>query len=172
MSPITLAKIVAVVALLSILGFITAHIYDAGKTAEHLLCEKKDNDALRAANQAIVDLNTKYRQLEQDKATALSVVSDVYEGKLNDAAKQKDKDVAAARASAPQYQLRYATAPGACADRSPATPFAPSPGQRDGQTTAQLPGEVAASLFAIVDDADALVDQLDACQAVVEADRK
>jgi hypothetical protein len=144
----------------------------AGHVAERAEWQGKEMKELASANAEILRLDKAYRESEKDKATALSVISTVYEGKLNDAAKQKDRDVAAARAVAPQYQLRYATTSGACADRSIAPTSTPAPLGRDGPATAQLPGEIAANLFALADDADALVDQLTACQAVVMADRR
>jgi prophage endopeptidase len=172
MNPLLLGKLVAVITLLAMIGAGVAYVYHAGKISEREVWEKREAVQVAAANAKILELNEKYRALENDKAKALSIVSNAYEEKLNDAAKKKDRDVAAARSNAPQYQLRYATTSGACADRSNTTETPPTSPGHNGPAVATLPPEVAADLFALADDADAVVEQLTACQQVVIADRK
>jgi len=108
------------------------------------------------------------RAAEQQHARDMAVVAANYERKLENAQAQKDRDVAAAHAGALVLRIPTPACP-ACGS-GPGQAAAPASGG-DGGTYTQLPAATTGRLFALADDADAVVLQLQACQAVVAADR-
>ena len=136
---------------------------DDAKYAE----ERKEQARVNA--EAIAKLDAKYRALEAKSKADLQAIGEKHEQDLKDAKARRDRDVAAARAGALRLSI-----PSNCPnpDRSSMPNAGPSASLGDAEARTDLPPEITASLFAIADDADELVGQLTACQAVVEADRK
>lgn len=141
---------------------------DAGHTAERVVWQKRDNEALTKANAAIKRLEEEARASELRHAEDLNVISTGYQKELVNAKAQKDRDVAAARAGT--LGLRFRAEGGTCPGGTGQATA--SSGGRDGPATAELPSEIAAGLFALADDADEVVLQLTACQAVIRSDRE
>jgi prophage endopeptidase len=157
-----------IVAWLGSLGAVGWWQNSAGHTAERFSWQKRDNDSLTTANAKILKLEQAARDAERRHAEDLEVISAGYQKELVNAKAQRDRDVSAARSGA--LSLRFhAEGSGACAGGTGQT--AAGAAGRDGPATAELPREVAAGLFAIADDADEVVRQLSACQAVIRADR-
>lgn len=139
-----------------------------GVTKEHAAALARDNAELTAANLSIRKLEEAARETEQAHALMLSTIAMKHEKEIADAATQKDADVAAARSG--RIVLRIpATCKSPNGGSGPKT--AAGPGVGDGGATTELPREIAGNLLALADDADAVVRQLAACQAVVLSDR-
>jgi len=141
----------------------------AGHSAERVAWQAKDNVELAAANAKILQMETDARASEQAHAQTQSDISTDYERKLQDAQTQRQKDIAAARSGA--LRLRD---PGASAQQScggSAGQDAASASGRDGAAEPGLSGPAAEFLLSEADRADAIVQQLGACQAVILADR-
>jgi hypothetical protein len=140
----------------------------AGHTAERVEWQARDNEQLRLANERIVTLQDAARATERLHATRLATVSTTYQKELQNAKAQRERDVAAARAGA--IRLQYtpdSERPGG----SEAGAVTTGTGRCDGSARGELPRETTADLLALVDDADEVVRQLTACQAVVRSDR-
>ena len=116
---------------------------------------------------AVTALDAKYRKLEAESKAAQDALGVQYAKDLKAAKTRRDADVAAARSGA--LRLSFPTP---SANQCPA-PEAGSgkPGNHEEART-ELPRQVTADLLALADDADEVVLQLTACQAVVEADRQ
>ena len=140
----------------------------AGHTAERVIWQARDNEELTKANADIKRLEEAARATEQAHTAALGKIAEDHQKEITDAAAQKERDVAAARAG--RIVLRI---PAACprpnGGGAPKVAAAPSLG--DGGATAELPRQVVADLLSLADDADAVTRQLGECQAVVRADR-
>lgn len=140
----------------------------SGHIAERVSWQAQDSANLKAANAKILTLEESARVNEQAHAAVIAALDAQYTKELQDAAAQKDRDVAAARAGA--LKLRYATESGAGGGKLPDAPASTGPG--NGPSGSELPPETTASLYALADDADQVAKQLASCQAIVEADRK
>lgn len=139
-----------------------------GHVEERVEWQAKDNEELRLANAEITRLNDKARADERAHATRLDAVSTQYQKEMKNAKAQRDRDVADARTGALRLQFNTGRVnPGGSEAGDPAA----TPGRCDGGTTAELPREVVADLFSLVNDADEVTKQLTACQAVVRSDR-
>lgn len=140
-----------------------------GTTAEREAWEKRENTELQAANQKIHDLEEAARTSERAHAVAVAAIGIQHAKEIEDARKQKERDVADARSGA--LSLRIAT-PCKGASLRLGSPAAAAPSVGDGAETVELPREITADLFAFADDADEVARQLTACQAVILDDRK
>lgn len=117
---------------------------------------------------AVVALDTKYRNEEAAHKKDVDEIGARYETKLADAQRQRDADVVAARAGTLSLSI-----PSTCHADNGVVPGAGASGPAShAEARIELPREVTAGLYGIADDADEIVHQLDACQAIVEADRK
>lgn len=148
-----------------------------GKTVERSAWQARDNAELIAANSAIKAMEEAARKSEQDHAEALDTIATRYEGKIQDATKQRTADLAAVRAGT--LRLRDpAAAIKSCSDPMPG--IAASPGVGDGRAAGELSGEVngilssetAEFLVSFASDADKIATQLQSCQAALLEDRK
>lgn len=144
------------------------HGHATGVVQEKAAWQAREGTELRAANAKILALEEAARKEEAARAAGLDKVAKIYEEKLADAEAQKDRDVRAARAGT--LSLRIPT-PCKAAGLGGTAQAAPGTGLGDGGATTELPREIAADLFALADDADKVVKQLTACQAVVREDR-
>lgn len=139
-----------------------------GKTAEKAEWQGRENTELTAANAKIFALEEGARKLEREHAQRLADISAKFEKDKANAAAQKERDIAAARAGALSLRI-----PSPCKDPGGSDGGAApaSPGERDGAKTTELPRAVTEFLLGFADDADEVVDQLTACQAVISSDR-
>jgi hypothetical protein len=130
--------------------------------------EKRDNEALIAANATIERLNNEARDREAHHAADLAAIGEDYAAKLEANDAQRRVDVAAAHAG--RIVLRV---PGICPPGAGAAPETPAPaGRGDGPQDGELPGALAAALLELAADADRNTRQLSACQAVIASDRE
>lgn len=114
-----------------------------------------------------IRLQADYRLREQGVAASVTAVADHYRKEIAD---EKSR-TAAANADLSAGRLRL-TIPGAvCPAGDRAAQAAYPAGGRDGAARGELPIQVAADLAALADDADAVAHQLEACQAILTAER-
>jgi hypothetical protein len=111
--------------------------------------------------------NARVRGIELRMAENLASIDARYQTKL----KEKDNALTAARAAARHYGL-FVTATCPPADRGAAGSTPAGPGIGDGAARVRLSDEAADFLVGEAARADAVVEQLTACQAVVRADRE
>ncbi len=121
-----------------------------------------------AASRQLQEAQAKARGAEQRFAALVAKVDKDYQEKRHANQARRDMDNRAARDGV--IGLRYPQ-PGADGARGIgcATPSPASSG--DGAPTTELPRALAADLLDLANDADAVVEQLTSCQAVVLADR-
>lgn len=138
---------------------------DEGRSSAQAQCAAEKKAAKADYDRRVKEEEDKSREVEQAQATELAVTEANYQKEIQDAQDQRQRDVAAAQSGA--IKLRVAgMCPRASGDR-PAAQTSTAPAERDGAASGELPGPLTASLFAIADDADAVVHQLTACQTVV-----
>jgi prophage endopeptidase len=124
-----------------------------------------DADKLRQQDVAL-QAQAAAREQEHSMAASVAAVADHYV-KENARAKIETADL---RRRLADGSLRL-TVPGACPGGDPAAAPAGGSGGGDGRASADLPRPIAAALLDLGDEADAVVRQLTACQAVVRAER-
>jgi prophage endopeptidase len=140
----------------------------AGHKAERVAWQAREIEQNNRFAAATKKAEEDRRADEQAHAAAVDVIARSHAQEIEDARKQKDRDVAAARAGTVGLRFNASRDPaGGCKPSGPAA----GAGNGDGGATTELPREIAADLFALADDADEVVRQLSACQAVVRADR-
>ncbi len=127
---------------------------------------ERDDQWRSKEQEAIEKAKAEAKATEEAHAKALGVIQTKYQKEIADAKSQRDRDVANARSGS--LSLRVPARCPSAADVSGAA--SPAPGG-DGSATVELPRETTASLFSIANDANAVADQLRACQAVIQSDR-
>ncbi len=140
-----------------------------GVKTERLDWQARESNELREANNKITMLQEQARQKEADHAQALSLISSNYQKELNDANKQNKALTDAVRSG--QLRLRDHNASCQSANRSDSGTVGPGTSRRDGGAGAYLSTEAAEFLLGLTGEADDVVRQLKACQAVVREDR-
>jgi hypothetical protein len=141
-----------------------------GATVERSAWQGRENAELRTANGRIRELEEGARHEEAAHALALQEKSAAYERKLIDEQDLHARDIAAVRAGA--RKLRDPGATTRCPVRSDAAQAGPGAGERDGEAGGELSPAAAEFLLGEASRANAIVEQLTACQAIVIEDRK
>lgn len=132
---------------------------------------QRDNDQLKAAHDRIQTLQNEARAAEAKRAADLAAISSWFQGKLSAQSKQHERDLAAVRDDSLVLRDPGHTQPAAnCGGSSQSQTGAPASG-RDGEARAQLSDAAAGFLLGEANRADAIVNQLTACQAVITSDR-
>jgi hypothetical protein len=139
-----------------------------GHTAEKAAWQARENTELTAANAKILSLEEARRAEEQLHAQQVADISTKFEKEKADAAAQKARDIAAARAG--RLVLRV---PAACESTGggDSGKAAAGAGEHNGGATTELPRTITANLFELADDCDAVARQLGAAQGVIRSDR-
>ncbi len=125
--------------------------------------EKMLQEAADRLAKAIEAAREQERKLEAELASLMSK----FRKEIANVQAQRDRDVAAARSGA----LRLRLPASVCADSLAYGPPAPGSPGSDGSSGTYLPQQITSDLFSLANDADAVVAQLTACQAIVKADR-
>lgn len=112
-------------------------------------------------------LQADYRLREQGMAASVTAVADHYRKEIAD---EKSR-TAGVNADLAAGRLRLTIPGAACPGGGGAAAAAGPAGGGDGAARSELPGQVAADLAALADDADEVTRQLGACQAILEAER-
>lgn len=142
---------------------------DAGHVAERVVWQDRQVKEANDAATAIKAAEDAARAKENAWEVAVAQIAQNHEKELQDEKNQHDNDMAAAYSGS--LGLRFSRSTPVLADSGAASGVAAGAGIGNGAETVELPRQVAASLFALVDDADGVADQLRACQQVVRADR-
>lgn len=139
---------------------------NVGHTAEKAAWQGQQISELKVANAEIVRLNNEARTRELQSAHDMDNLGRQYEQKLADSEARRKHDVDAARAGALRLQFR-----GTCgaASEGAGSQTGASSGVGHGETTIELPREITADLYALADDADQVVRQLDSCQDALQS---
>lgn len=170
----TWAKALGIVAIaLGIIYGISAYngwLINVGKTAERAEWLKRDNAELTAAKTRIKTLEDEARAKEHAHGLAMVAASTQYQKDLSHEKATKDGVIADLRSGARRLRIELAAAK--ATGGSSAAQVGAGPGRCDGQTTAELSESAAEFLVGLASEADEVVHQLTACQAVVTADRQ
>lgn len=139
-----------------------------GITVTEAAYAQRDNKELAEINNKLKTTEEAYRKLEHQAAERQAAISATYQEQLKNANKKTADLIIAARAGT--FRLRDPSSLQTGGHDLPKT--ATSSGGRDGQAGSEFLGE-SATVFLIneASRADNLTRQLDACQAVVMADR-
>ena len=154
-------------------GALGAGAYRAGMNAERNAWLARDNAQLRSANARIAQLQAQARAQEQAHGTAMAAAAAQFKKDLHDVRTQKDGVIADLRSG--RLRLRVpvvAAASAACGAGGASTEAGAGAAGGDGEARAELSGAAAEFLVSFASEADAVVRQLSACQAVVAADRE
>lgn len=155
--------------LASVVG-IGVYEHQAGAIAERVKWQVREAKQDVAANLKIRQLQDAARATEQRAAQDLAAVAERYEKEKSDVAASKDRVISDLRSGA--LRLRFPTATTGDAGRSQAAATAAGAGECDGRAAGELPQPVAEFLVSLASEADSVVVQLMACQAVVRQDRQ
>jgi hypothetical protein len=152
------------------LSRIAGAIYQAGATAERSAWQKRENAELVKANARVIELESQARAQEHRHADDLALASQTYQEKLAHEKAAHDRTVADLRSGA--LRLRIELARRQTGSGSATAEAVSSAGRCDGETRAELSAASAEFLVGLASEADEVVHQLTACQAVVTADRQ
>ena len=144
-------------------------LIETGKTRQRLEQAQTENAAMAAANDRIVKLQSEVRQKEAVYAAAVNAIQTKFVKDLQHEKARHDSTVAALRSGALRLRIPVAS----CSQgggSAVGTPGA-SAGGRDAAPRAELSEPAAEFLVGLASDADQVVHQLTACQAIVAADR-
>ena len=147
--------------------------YNNGVNSERTTWQARESGELAAANKKILELTTDARNQEAQNAINLQTISAYYEeSKRNDKVKN-DKVVDDLNNGVIRLRDKYAksttcetTGPGRTGETATGT------GERPGETGTEFSTTAAKFLYELTAEADEIVEQLSACQAVVLEDRR
>lgn len=144
-----------------------AIVYDAGKTAERNTWLDKESAELASANSAIESLESEIKEAHWAAEERLGAIAEQYEKEKQSEIEKRDRRIAELRTA--NFRLRD---PGSKnTNGHQADGVTGSPSKCDGQEGGQLSNEASEFLLRITGEADEVVHQLTACQAVVLSDR-
>lgn len=144
--------------------------FGLGEKAERTAWLDRDNAALNKANDRIKELEDNYRAKEREHAQDMATASAKYQEDLKHEKAAKDRAVADLRSGALRLRIPV-TCPEGAGGSTTAAPGTSTTG-RDGETRAELSVQASEFFVGLTSEADEVVLQLTACQAVVIADRK
>lgn len=150
--------------------------HGAGRGAERLGWETRENAQLRNANATIKRLQDEARQKEHEHAARLDGISTQLEQEKQRETEKRDRLIADLRAANVRLRDPGAVRAGGCE----AGATAAGAGERDGGAGSELQGpaagilsgEASEFLVRLTDEADKVALQLLQCQAVVRSDRR
>jgi len=163
---LVMAKYVAMLGLLVAVGLWQRH---DGALSERVVWETRLAEENANAAKSIQAAEESARQKERDSETKQAIISKDYQRKLADArTKYKSVDNAVANGTFSLFD-RGATA--VCPSSSGSPETTASTGGNNGAEGCKLSTNTSRSLWFLVTNADSVVEQLTACQALVRADR-
>lgn len=143
--------------------------FDLGVQAERNSWLSKENAALTEANARIQTLQAQARTQEHVYGEALAIADTLYQEGLQHEKTKFNRVVADLRTGDLRLYVPVARAGDGGGGGSGAA--AAATGERDGEARAELSGAAAEFLVGLASEANEVVEQLTACQAVVIADR-
>lgn len=144
--------------------------FEQGKNAERSAWQQRENTELTAANARILELTAEARKAEQTHAAALTKASATYQEQLKNEKEKRNRTMADLQSGALRLRVELArreTAGGSAAAEGDA-----GPGRCDGETHSELSPAAAGFLVSLAGEADDVVHQLTAAQAVITACEK
>lgn len=169
-----LAKIIALAVLVGVIvvAVISAYswAYENGVQAERVVWQHSENAKLQQAIAHIGGLNKKIRDAERAHAVELQTVSNNYQQGLKHEKQKFNDAIASYRAGTISLRDKHAaSSPAACVGF--AADLSAGASGRDATEGAKLSQPLAEFLIGLAGEADEVVQQLTACQAIVAADR-
>ncbi|MDQ5980474.1 MAG: prophage endopeptidase [Verrucomicrobiota bacterium] len=178
MGPLSLTNPWVLLGIVLMMGAVGVWQRDEGKNAERVVALKDKNDALAKKNAELAEVNAtilrlqkEIRELEARHQAEMDNLEAELKKEKADNAKRKKADADAARAGGLVLRVPASVCGGTDGDRGAAPALGSTASVRDGGATVELPRQVTADLFDLANDADAVADQLRACQQVVLKDR-
>lgn len=162
--------LIVVVAVIAGLYSFGAECYSNGQTEERAVWQQRENTTLLAANARIIELEAAARRTERLVGDALANASQTYQESLTHEKTVHERTVADLRAGHRRLRIELVSRPPAIGD--PSSPTATAATGCDGATFGELSTASAEFLVGLANEADTVVHQLTACQAVVIADRQ
>lgn len=148
--------------------------HNAGAAGEKVRWEARETEIVTNANAKIIAAETRARQTEQNAALAIGAVGAKLEEVKANVLLERDRIIAASRAGTIKLRVPVTSCPSP--NRNPTSAVAASPSNSDVVAPTRLYAEVDAAttdaLIGLAADADGLVAQLTAAQAVIIEDRK
>ena len=147
-----------------------------GRDIERSVWAEQQNSDLREANRALDAAHKAARDQEQEAARKVAAVSSTYQRDLANANRTKDLAMAALRSGALVLRDPVASSPPVSGGTAEAPACAcgrdgPPGGVLSASASRVLSGEASRFLIALASEADVVATQLQACQALVRADR-
>ncbi len=160
-------KWIAAAALLAALtiGY-QVHVHHLISAAVDKAVLERDDQWRAKETEAIDKAKAAAKATEAAHAKELGGIRTKYQKEVADAKSKHDSDVANARSG--DLGLRV---PSNCPSAADVSGAAAGSARGDGSSTVELPRETTASLYSLANDANAVADQLRACQAVIQSDR-
>lgn len=143
---------------------------NAGHEAERLVWQERANTELATANAKILQMENDARETEHQHSEEVAAAAAKYEKEKTNVIAQKDAAIASLRSGTLRLRDPYSPGIKTCGD--PIGAIATATGGRDGGAPTQLSGETSEFLISLASEADEVVKQLQACQAIVLSDRK
>lgn len=137
-----------------------------GESKTETKWQKREIAINAESEKTLAKANARALAAERKSADDVAAISKAYQAKLLEKDHERNRAIASARASG----LFVNTKRPNCGNAVPAS--GTGTGGRDGETRSELSDETAEYLIAEANRADKIVDQLTACQAIVEADRR
>jgi len=167
MYQLVILKWLGVIGLIVAVGFWQRH---DGALSERVVWETRLAEENANNAKAILAAEEAARQKITESETRQAVISKDYQRKLANArTKYKSVDDAVASGT---FQLRDSGATAVCPSSGGGPETTTSTGGNNGSEGCKLSTNTSRSLWFLVTNADSVVEQLTACQALVEADRK
>lgn len=145
--------------------------YMNGVTATDKQWLARENTQIVAANSRIVQLETDARKKEHVQSVTVANIVDNYETEKRNAKVQTDVIISTLNSSIVKLRDKYATTrSNTCADQASATTT--GTGSDNAKTGTELSNEATEFLFKLTGEANEVVLQLTACQALLVSDRQ
>lgn len=141
--------------------------YDQGKTSERSDWLSRENTELVSANAAISELETEVKTAHLAHSSRIASVAEQYEKEKQREIEKRDRRIADLRAD--NLRLLDPGSKNTADDKADGPTTGTS--KCDGQTGGRLSVEASEFLLRLTGEADEVVIQLAACQAVVQSDR-
>lgn len=167
------ASAILVVAVAAAVNKAYTWAYNNGVNSERTTWQKRESSELAEANKKIIELNVEARNQQTQNAINLQTISTYYEESKRNAKLKNDKVVADLNSGVIRLRDKYAktstcetTYPGRTGET------ATGPGEHNAETGTEFSSTAAGFLYDLAVEADEIVEQLSACQAVVLEDRR
>lgn len=145
-------------------------IYEKGVKAERVEWQQKEAQAAELRNKKIKELTEEVKEIERIYASKFAKIEADHKKEIENANAQKQRDVAAAKSGALKLRWTAKTESGTGGNTTGKSAGGACIG--NGATQGELPREITANLYTLVNDADGNTEQLTACQDVLREFQK